>query len=444
MIFLGLTPPVFSSKIDSLKSVLQNETLADTEKINTLNLLSKENFKSSPAEALEYGRQALSLAENNSDELRMARAYSNIGISHWILGKYPLAMDNLIQALKLFEKLKMQEQVSNTYNNIGLVYWQQGNRTEALKYFYKDLALAQLRNNQESIAGSYNNIGMINQELNNNSLALDYFLKSLKIQTELGNLPGMSDNYNNIGGLYKTLNQFDKALDYMQKSLELRLKLNDQMGIITSNVGLGDIYVKLNQPDKAILFYKKGLEKADSIGFTEGIKNGLLGLSTAYEAKGNLPMALRYFKKFSDVKDSIFTTEATGQIAEMQARFNAEKKEQEIKSLLDQAELREQNLNKQKLLKNISFGGVAIVLFLAFLLLRQYRIKEKANNMLEEKIRANWKAEGSFLSERFSNANVSKYSDEKSLIYMFRDDYIWYIIVCNYPLEEPYFSIRTK
>jgi len=376
--------PAFSNKVDSLKSVIKQE-LPDTIRINTLNLLSKESFKSNPSEALEYGKQALALASSLSDELGMAKAYSNVGISYWILGKYPLAMDNLIRALRIFEKLKLQEQISNTYNNIGLVHWQQGNRTEALKYFYKDLALAQIRNNQESIAGSYNNIGLINEELGNNEIALNYFEKSLKIQTLLGNFQGMADNYNNIGGLYKIQGQFGKALDYLQKSLQLRLQFNDQMGIITSNVGLGDIYVKLNQFDKSILFYKKGLEKADSIGFTEGIKNAYLGLSTAYEGKKDLSSALKYFKKFSDVKDSIFTTEAAGQIAEMQVKFNAEKKEQEIKSLLDQAELREQNLNKQKLLKNISFGGVAIVLFLAFLLFRQYRIKEKANNMLEEK-----------------------------------------------------------
>jgi len=63
---------------------------------------------------------------------------------------------------------------------------------------------------------------------------------------------------------------------------------------------------------------------------------------------------------------------------------------------------------------------------------------------VEEKIKANLTKEGSFLSEKFSNVNVSKYSDEKTLFYLFRDDYIWYIIVSNYPLEESYFTIRSK
>jgi hypothetical protein len=63
---------------------------------------------------------------------------------------------------------------------------------------------------------------------------------------------------------------------------------------------------------------------------------------------------------------------------------------------------------------------------------------------IEEKIKANLTKESSFLSERFSNANVTKYSNEKTLFYLFRDDYIWYIIVSNFPLEENYFTIRSK
>ena len=52
--------------------------------------------------------------------------------------------------------------------------------------------------------------------------------------------------------------------------------------------------------------------------------------------------------------------------------------------------------------------------------------------------------ESSFLSERFSNINVSKYIDGKNFVYVFRDDFIFYIIVTNYSLDDTYFKIRTK
>lgn len=65
-------------------------------------------------------------------------------------------------------------------------------------------------------------------------------------------------------------------------------------------------------------------------------------------------------------------------------------------------------------------------------------------NAIESKIQAGLKSEGSFHSDKF-DAYVSKYSfDNNYYYYLFKDEYIWYIIVSNFKLEESYFSLKSK
>lgn len=60
-------------------------------------------------------------------------------------------------------------------------------------------------------------------------------------------------------------------------------------------------------------------------------------------------------------------------------------------------------------------------------------------NSLENEIKKNFKKEGVLQSEKYESA-ILKYSYNKSLFYLFKEEDIYYIIISNYPLEETYFS----
>lgn len=65
-------------------------------------------------------------------------------------------------------------------------------------------------------------------------------------------------------------------------------------------------------------------------------------------------------------------------------------------------------------------------------------------NALEQKIESGLTNLGSFHSERFST-DVKRFTyDEKYYYYLFKDEFIWYIITSNFKLEDYYFTIRSK
>lgn len=65
-------------------------------------------------------------------------------------------------------------------------------------------------------------------------------------------------------------------------------------------------------------------------------------------------------------------------------------------------------------------------------------------NVLESKIRESLKQETGFHSDKF-DADVSKFSfNDNYFYYLFKDEYIWYIIVSNFKLDDTYFTLKSK
>ncbi len=59
-------------------------------------------------------------------------------------------------------------------------------------------------------------------------------------------------------------------------------------------------------------------------------------------------------------------------------------------------------------------------------------------NNLENDIKSNFKKENVLQSEKYESA-IIKYSFNKNLYYLFKEEDTYYIIISNYPLEETYF-----
>lgn len=64
-------------------------------------------------------------------------------------------------------------------------------------------------------------------------------------------------------------------------------------------------------------------------------------------------------------------------------------------------------------------------------------------NILEEEIKKSFKKEGVFQSEKYESS-ILKYSNDKTLYYLFKEEDTYYIIVSSYPLEETYFAEKQK
>ena len=141
LIIFSLSIPLYAmDTVDSLQSVLKSLP-EDTNKVNTLLLLSKNLAGSNPNEAINVGLDAKILAEKLNFYSGLAYANKRIGIGYYMQGKYLETLNYWDKSLEQFRKIKDQTGEANILNNIGSVYFDQTDETRALENYLLSLKI---------------------------------------------------------------------------------------------------------------------------------------------------------------------------------------------------------------------------------------------------------------------------------------------------------------
>jgi len=369
--------------IENLKIKLK--TVSSKERVDVLNQLSKMHYTLSPEKVIKYGRQALELSKKFDYNKGRAYALKNIGVGNYYLSNYDKSLEYYLNSLKIMEEVGDKEGISSTLNNIGIVYWKLNNYDKALEIYNESLGIMKELENREGIARSLNNIGLIYITLKNYGKALEVFLETLKITKEIGIKNNIAYCLNNIGNIYWYLGNYDKSLEYYMESLKINKEINNKYGIAGGIKNIGDVYLKLKNYDKSLVNLKKGLKLAKEIKAKDLLQNIYGSFYKLYYEKANYKKALEYNKLYSEVKDSIFTEESSKKTAEMQAKYETEKKEKENEVLRKNNEIQNLEIIRQTSIRNSFIVISLLILILVFVIYQRYRGKKRANKMLSKK-----------------------------------------------------------
>ena len=337
--------------------------------------------------ALKHYGKSLEMLEVMNDSLGVAKLNNNIGEIYRLQGVYPTALSYYLKSLAMLELLNKPKYVATSMNNIAIIYRYQKNYAKALEYNMRSLAIREKLKIKSEIADSYDNIGIIYYEQKKYAEAIKNISKSLTLKIEAKDTAGIASSYNNISNVYSESGNLAKGLEYQQKALAMREYLHDKRGISMSYNNLGNIHYLLNDYRKAMDYQVLALNLAREIGSRELIKNTYESLVTLNKSKKDFEQAFHYQSLLGELKDSMLNVETNAQMAEMQTKYETEKKDLEItnKTLeLDNKSLELNHRNTQLLILIIS---LVIVVLLSYLFYSRYKFRQKeafSKAMLEQ------------------------------------------------------------
>jgi tetratricopeptide (TPR) repeat protein len=336
-------------------------------------------------EAITYYNQSLSIRKKLGSKSKSANTVFSIGTCYLRLGRYDMALNYFIQALKSYEELQDYNAMYGLLNNIGGIYYNQNNFKKTLEYFLQALEAIKKTGNKIEIANELNNIGQVYSLLDESGRAMDYFKQALEVNKETGDKSTHAMIMGNIGSLYVKMKNFNEALHYLLKAAELNKELDDKINLTNNYTNIAEAYDKKNEVDKAIEYLNQALELGKETGDKEQLKLTYLQLSRSYSKIKKFDQAYYFHEKYSQVSDSLFSTESAEQIAEMETRYQTDKKEKENQLLNQTIKIKEVESSRQQLVI-LLIGTILLVLgFVAFVLVKQNRLKNKINHQLAEK-----------------------------------------------------------
>ncbi|NOX85972.1 MAG: tetratricopeptide repeat protein [Chlorobi bacterium] len=439
--FILLILPVFlfadkQSNADSLKHLLPGSK--EKEKLELLQNLTRQYLFLSSDSCMKYGTLALNLAMQLQDREQEALASKRLGYSFYRTGDYDQSINYYERALENFLETKqyldaaiitnflgdvysqksdyvkaihyyietekncdtligkysiqtsLKRLYAILYTNLGLLYYRLDSVQKPFVYFNKALRFADEINDSNRIAASYSNLGMMYKTMNDYDLALKNYFKSLKISQKIGNRDYEKATLNNIATLYKKRRLNDSALVYYRKAIEIANRTGDKYGLSLINRNMAELYLTKGDFQHAFELAFLAQKYAREAGSLSEVYSDNKLLSEVYQAKGDYKNAFQYYLKYIALKDSVMSAETRERIAEIQTKYETEKKEQENRLLKKDIEIEKRKsyylIIMVTFLIIIGFIGLALFYFIRKNISNKRKLAELETARLEEKV----------------------------------------------------------
>lgn len=210
---------------------------------------------------------------------------------------------------------------------MGWAYLEMGQTAEALAWHLKALRTT----TDEEILQQYG-ILFANLALNYSALkkidsAFYYIEKAVAFSRKAENLFALSNSLAIQGQLYVNASEPVKAEASLKEVVKIRELIGDPFYIVSDMAQLSLYYAGNGQPEKGIAIANEGLDMVRKFNIKTKLFFLYSALATNYKAANDLARYAAVMETVVDLKDSVYQTNSAEALAEIQTKYNLQKKE---------------------------------------------------------------------------------------------------------------------
>ncbi len=334
-------------------------------------------YRNQPERALKLVDKALDEAQKSNFESLLSRAYSLKGVVLKNKGQFPEAIESHLNSLRINEKNDVKNAMATNYNDIGIIYKTMGEYDKALESYLKSNALCEEINMVRGRIMTLNNIGTIYEAKNEIDNAVIYYNRAYEDAVKERIEDAQAIVLNNLGELYAQQGNGELARDYFRRTLALDKKTGDEIGSVYSMLNLAGTYIGSKKLDSARYFYDLAESKAKEFNATQLLTFIYGGLTEYYKQKGDFKNAFETSLKLQAVNDTLYNENRMQQLSEAEARYEAEKKDQEIEFLKQEQIIKEISIQQHQAERFALISLIVLGAMILWYLFSRHRAKQK-------------------------------------------------------------------
>lgn len=247
-----------------------------------------------PADAIEFGNQALNLINQNPeyDTLR-PEILNYLGVVYRNKGDYSAAVNYYFDALKAAEKDENILQIAYSNNNLGGIFTLKGDYINAIDYMEKALFSFKLINNNAGMGYVCINLGNLYRHNLDFDEAINCFNDAINYKEMVSDSIGISIALNLKAKCYFQNNNIEEAARLFDKLQVLYEKNQDYKGLAVVKNSLGRIDIKNRDFNSALKFFEEAYEINKEIDYKQGQSVNLSNMGLAHYYLNNEQAAFR-------------------------------------------------------------------------------------------------------------------------------------------------------
>jgi len=298
---------------------------------------------------------------------------------NWHNARYQKAMQLAIRALARAQSSNLTDDIPKIYLLITVIENEITDYALAFETIRQGLDVALKNKDTSSIIALEGLKGMLkrsegvekkNDKLINESLAIsNYSLKMAETNNRYEWL--QIRQLNSIGQCYAYMKQYNLAVPYFEKAGTLAIKYKQRLSLIRSYCRLGEVLYYLGNRERGIEYLKQAVDLTREKGEPFWLNETTAALYRCYSFSKDYKQALRYQLDNQNIADSLEALENVRHIGELQVKYEANRKDKEIKLL-----------NAQNKAETILLYAVATVLLLLVVIAVLYYKKQSKEKKL--------------------------------------------------------------
>ncbi len=374
-------------RLDSLEALLR--TPPDSLRPRLLYQLALAYRPTNSLKAKKYAQESAQEAQKIGRETAYADALSVLGMLAKDGGDFKQAIQYQLQALKIHDRRQDQRGIAICNNDIGIIYKKMRLFREAIPFFEQVVAiseqqLAQLpASNQNrkmfggALAYGLGNLGSAYYELHDWKMAQAYQERALAQARKIANPDAQSVALTNLGILASERKNYSEALRYLEQSLAIDQAEGNEYGQAETLINIGQTAELAHLPARAEQALKKAVGIAKLLQILPMLQVAYQGLGELYAHTGKADSSVTYFQKLLPIKDSLYNEETTQQVAELQTKYDTERKEAQNRLQAAQLRTQQQVIRRRNVQLLAGLAIAALLAGLAYLLYTRRRLRRE-------------------------------------------------------------------
>ena len=314
----------------------------------------------------------LARAQNFQDKIGVC--IFNIGNSDLYRNRPEKAIERYLEATSYLAR--DTGRLALIYANMAGVFWNLHQNTRALEYGEKGIMYALASHKPANISHAYANTAHVLEAIPPRTKAEAYYKKALVFAKQVSDMGLRTTSYQNLADYYREGNDLLLAMKYSDSSLHFARKSNDAYRLSHALNVNGLIHLNLGHYAVAEPLLYEALRRAEKGGEWMLLREIYYNLATLEKHYGRHRKAFAHMEKYIAFKDSSFYEESTEKIRVMEAKYESEKKEQQIKQLQSDKEIQALSIRQKNILNYMLLSILLIVLTLAGFAYSIYRQKQ--------------------------------------------------------------------
>lgn len=330
------------------------------------------------AAELERAKEA---AIESRNKALLIKAESSLGKTYISMGKAEKGLENLFAALSVLTEFPELETELKVRINIMWAYLELKRYHDCIRFGRASL-LYVTPPFQWTAPFLYNNLAVAYGAVDRPDSALYYVNQSIPLAEEVADYNTLANAYFIRGNIYSDQGDYQNAIAQFEKAKPYRAKIGNVFFMVADQYTLSNLYAQAGDFKKGIEAGLEGLRLAEKNKLTMKFEGVYESLAKNYEGLGDFKSASKYHRLWAIAKDSIYKTATTEAIAEMQTKYESEKKEQQI--VLQNLQLAEQQAQLKSTYLLLAALGITTVLLLIIFLQARNRFKRKQQLLIKE------------------------------------------------------------